>query len=181
MLLTCQLLMLSLKILKSRIPISWGGGGGGGGVAHLPTFDAESKNPKIQNSHFQGGGGGLLTCQLLMLSPKILKSRIPISRGGVAHLPTFDAESKNPKIQNSHFQGGGGLLTCQLLMLSPKILKSRIPISRGEGGLLTCQLLMPSPKILKSRIPMGGGEGLFTNQVFKCSKSNLHRGRLFHQ
>ena len=50
-------------------------------VAHQPTFDVESKNPKIQNSHFSGGGGGSLTGQLLMLSPKILNSKIPISGG----------------------------------------------------------------------------------------------------
>ena len=127
--------------------------------------------------------------------------------GGVARRPTFDAESKNPKIQNSHFRGVGGLLAGQLLMLSPKILKSKIPISGGGGGLLAGQLLMLSPKILKSWNShfLGGGVarrptfdaesknpiiqnshfweggGLFTNQVFKCSKSNLHRGRLFHQ
>ena len=52
--------------------------GGGGGVAHPLTFDAETNNAKIQNSHFWGGGG-------------------------VAHLLTFDAESKNATIQNSHF------------------------------------------------------------------------------
>ena len=34
-------------------------GGGGGGRHQLPTFDAEFKNAKIQNSHFRGGGGGL--------------------------------------------------------------------------------------------------------------------------
>ena len=28
--------------------------------------------------------------------------------GGVIHLPTFDAESKNAEIQNFHFQGSGG-------------------------------------------------------------------------
>ena len=45
----------------------------GKGECWLPTFDAESKNPKITNSHFQqewGGVGG----QLLMLSPEVLKS-----------------------------------------------------------------------------------------------------------
>ena len=30
----------------------------GGGVSHQPTFDAESKNAKIQISIFGGGGGG---------------------------------------------------------------------------------------------------------------------------
>ena len=47
--------MLSPKMLKSKISIF--GGGGVGGVAHILTFDAESKNAEIQNFH----GGGSLT------------------------------------------------------------------------------------------------------------------------
>ena len=64
-------------------------------------------------------GGGGVGNQLLMLSPNLLKSRIPMSRlgrgGGVGGRgeggvwwPTFDAESKFAKIPNSHVQGGRG-------------------------------------------------------------------------
>ena len=53
-------------MLKSQIHIFVGGRGG-----QQPTFDAESKNPQIPNSHFCRWGVG---SQLLMLSPKILKS-----------------------------------------------------------------------------------------------------------
>ena len=83
--------------------------GGGGGVAHQPTFDGKSKNAKIQIS-ILGGGGGLLTSQLLMPSPKMLNSKFPFSGGGgggVAHQSTFDAKSKNAKLQISIFGGGG--------------------------------------------------------------------------
>ena len=52
-----------------------------------PTFDAEFKFAKIQNSHVQGGGsGGLVETnfQLLMLSSNLLKFKIPMFRvGGV--------------------------------------------------------------------------------------------------
>ena len=82
-----------------------------------PIFDAEFKNAKIPNFHLHwvmgaGWGGG----QFLMLSPKMLKSQIPMSR----------------------LDGGGGV-DGQLLMLSPKMLKSQIPMSRvgGWGGGLT--------------------------------------------
>ena len=65
-------------------------------------------------------GGGFMTVnfQLLMLSPNQLKSNIPYApgkgRGGVhdGQLPTFDAESKSAKIQNSlcvRGRGGGEL------------------------------------------------------------------------
>ena len=65
-----------LKVpLKFQIPISGGGGGS------QPTFDAKSKNAKILNSHFWGGGGRAHG-QLLMLSPEMLKSKIPISGVG---------------------------------------------------------------------------------------------------
>ena len=92
--------MLSSNLLKSKIPILWGGGG------VFPTFDAEFKFAKIQNSHFVGGVGGFTE---------------------------FDAEFKFAKIRNSHFVGGGG--ECfQLLMLSSNLLKSKIPILWGVGG-----------------------------------------------
>ena len=60
-----------------------------------PTFDAKSRNAKIQNSHFcrwvgggRGVGGGM-------------------GRGG-GWWPTFDAKSRNAKIQYSHFRRGEG-------------------------------------------------------------------------
>ena len=45
--------MLSSNLLKSKIPILWGGGGG------FTEFDAEFKFAKIQNSHFVGWGWGV--------------------------------------------------------------------------------------------------------------------------
>ena len=46
--------------------------------------------------------------QLLLQSPNLLKSKVPISGGGWWNqFPTFDAESKFAKIQLSYFQGGG--------------------------------------------------------------------------
>ena len=126
-----QLLMLSSNLLKYQIPW-WGAGGVHDG--QLPTFDAESKSPKIPN--LLGGGGcmmanfqllmlspnllksqicwegGCMTAnfQLLMLSPNLLKSQIPWWGGGVhdGQLPTFDAESKSAKIPNCLGGGGGG-------------------------------------------------------------------------
>ena len=54
-----------------------------GGGGWWPTFDAESKNAKIQNSHFhRWGGGGGVGSQLLMLTPKMLKFKIQIFTGG---------------------------------------------------------------------------------------------------
>ena len=76
-----QLLMLSPKMLKSKIHI-FTGGWAGWGRGWQPTFDAESKNAKIQNSYFHKWVG---------------------EGGGWGWWPMFDAESKNAKIQNSHF------------------------------------------------------------------------------
>ena len=81
-----QLLMLSSNLLKSKIHMSDGGGGGGGGGGgacgnQFPTFDAEFKFTKIQNSHVGGGGGG---------------------RAHGNQFQNFDAESKFAQIQNSH-------------------------------------------------------------------------------
>ena len=163
-------------------------GGGGFHRNQFPTFDAESKFAKIKSSHFQGGGGGFVETnfqllmlspnllkskvpileggggfvetnfQLLMLSPNLLKSKVPILEGGVRgnQFPTFDAEFKFAKIQNSHVQyrGGGVETNCQLLMLSSNLLKSKIPMSdwRGGGGVGTnFQLLMLSPILLKKK------------------------------
>ena len=67
----------------------------------FPTFDAEFKFAKIQNSHFVGGGGGSWN---LMLSSNLLKSKIPIlwaEGGGV--FPAFDDESKFAKTKKKNF------------------------------------------------------------------------------
>ena len=52
--------------------------------------------------------------QLLLLSPNLLKSKVPICRGGG--------------------RLGVGGTNFQLLMLSPNLLKSKVPIFGGEGG-----------------------------------------------
>ena len=52
-----QLLMPSSNLLKSKIPMLRVGGRVGGN--QFPTFDAEFKFAKIQNSHVEGGGGGV--------------------------------------------------------------------------------------------------------------------------
>ena len=94
--------MLSPKMLKSpKFTFSQVGEG-----AWQPTFDAESKNAKILNSHLAGGK---------------------------CWRPTFDAESKNAKIPNSHCCRWGGGVGGQLLMLSPNMLKSQIHIFTGVG------------------------------------------------
>ena len=73
-----------------------------------PSFDPESKNAKIPNSHFHRWKRGIES-QLLMLSPKMLKSHIHIFAGGECWQPTFDAESKNAKKSQIHiFTGGRG-------------------------------------------------------------------------
>ena len=96
--------------------IFWGGRGSG---IHVPTFDAESQSPKIQNSLCLGGGGGggigsgipVLTFHAESQSAKI---QIPCvlggggSRGSGIHVLTFDAEFKSVTIQNSLCPGGGG-------------------------------------------------------------------------
>ena len=51
----------------------------------FPTFNAQFKFAKIQNSHVEGGRGA---CENQFL--------------------TFDAEFKFAKIQHSHVEGGGG-------------------------------------------------------------------------
>ena len=97
--------MLSPNLLNSKVPIFGGGGGACGN--RFSTFDAESKFAKIQSSHFQGGGGLMVTnFQLLLLSPNLLKSKVPISGG----------------------RGGEGVdgTNFQILMLSPNLLKKKI-------------------------------------------------------
>ena len=113
---------MSTKIPNSHIQ---GGGGGGGACGNqFPTFDAESKFAKIQNSHVQvGGGGGLMEInfQLLMQSPNLLKSKIPMCTrkgggGGGAHgnhIPkvNFKFYKSSPKMKFSFcVWGGGGLM-----------------------------------------------------------------------
>ena len=102
-----QLLMLSSSLLKSKILMSggrrgwgWGWGWGWGGCVCV-----------FVETNFQ----------LLILSSNLLKSKIPMSGGGrgvggwgvvmgggfhVNQFPTFDAEFKFAKIQNSHVWWG---------------------------------------------------------------------------
>ena len=65
-----------------------------------------------------------------MLSSNLLKSKIPMLRGGFVE---FDAEFKFAKIQNSHVQGWGGGGSWNL-MLSSNLLKSKIPMLKRWGG-----------------------------------------------
>ena len=147
--------MLSPKMLKSQIHIVAGGRGG-----WWPNSDAESKNVKIPNSHFHRCGKGRIGSQLLMLSPKMLKSQIHIFTGGRGHQqPTFDAKFINAKILASLFCRGrvGG----QLLMLSPKMLKSHIHIysrcGKGEGWQPTFDAESRNAKIPNSHFCRWGG------------------------
>ena len=96
-----------------------------------------------------------------MLSSNLLKSKIPISGGGV---------------NGTNFQ---------LLMLSSNLLKSKIPILGGGGvGGTNFQLLMLSSNLLKSKIPISKGWGRgWWNQLstfdaeFKFAKiQNSHFG-----
>ena len=66
----------------------WVGGWGGLVETQFSTFDAESKFAKILNSHVEGGwveGGEFMETnfQLLMLSPNLLKSQIPMLMVGL--------------------------------------------------------------------------------------------------
>ena len=73
----------------------------GGGVTE---FDVEFRFVKIQNSHWGGG-----VSRNLMLSSDLLKSKIPICRGG-GEFMEFDVEFRFAKIQNSHLVEGGWLV-----------------------------------------------------------------------
>ena len=66
-----------------------------------------------------------------MLSPNLLKSKVPIFGGGGEGSWKFDAESRFAKIHKFPL-GGGGI--CGNLMLSPNLLKSKVPIFGGGGG-----------------------------------------------
>ena len=123
--------------------------GEGVGGNQFSTFDAETKLAKIPNSHGGGGGGrgwGLVETnfQLLMLSPNLLKSQIPMSvcvcGGGGGRVKGV---------------GGNQFL---LLVLSPNLLKSQIPMPHGGGGggggmsvETNFQLLILNPNLLKSK------------------------------
>ena len=76
------------KFAKIQFPFSWGGGGWN----QLSIFDAEFKFAKIQNSQVRWGRGGFVETnfQLLMLSPNLLKSKIPMCSGGGGVEPTFN-------------------------------------------------------------------------------------------
>ena len=75
--------------------------------------------------------------QLLLLSPNLLKSEVPI------------------------FAGGGGFVETnfQLLFLSPNLLKSKVPIFLGGVVETNFQLLMLSPNLLKSKVHIFGSGG----------------------
>ena len=163
------------KIQNSHVQ---GGGGGRGGVGgnQFLTFDVEFKFAKIQNCYVQGGRGGSVETnfQRLMLSSNLLKSNIPMFRGGVGgnQFPTFDAEFKFAKIQNSHVQGwvggGGGrrgrgvVDGNQFPTFDAEFKFAKIQNSYFQGGgsvETNFQLLMLSPNLLKSQIPMSSGGG----------------------
>ena len=136
-----QLLMQSPEMLNSKIPIFASGGGG-----RWPTFDAESRNAKIQ--FLQGEGGN----KLLILSPELLKSKIPIFAWGGGWQSTFDAESSIDKIQITIFVGEGGWWpTFDAESRNAKIQNSNFCKLGGVGG----QLLMLSPEMLKSNFCRG--------------------------
>ena len=67
---------------------------------------------KSQIHIFAGVGGARVGGQPLMLSPEMLKSsKFKLSQVGEwGWQPTFDAESKNAKIPNSHCCRRGGLV-----------------------------------------------------------------------
>ena len=79
------------------------------------------------HDHFRGGGVG---DQLLMLSPDILKSQIPIFEGGGGWWPTFRRQLQNFKVKSwaeisisGRWGWGGGVC--------PNLLKSKQIFTRG--------------------------------------------------
>ena len=133
---------------------------------------AGPKSCKILNSLYgaMGGGGGSWTwTQLLMLSPKLLKSQIPctMGMGGVqTELPTFDAGG-----------GGGGAggsrSNSQFLMLILNLLRSNM-VGGGGGSRSNFQLLMLNPNLLNPQFPIhcGGGGCLDLSPIFQDLTSN---------
>ena len=111
----------------------------------FPTLDAEFKFAKIQNPHVRGGGGGVVETnfQLLMPSSNLLKSKIPMFRGGGRGL------AGGPM-----FRGGGLVETnFQLLMLSSNLLKSKNPIFRMGGGVFSENQFPLMPLFSTSDVP----------------------------
>ena len=152
-----QVLLLSPNVLKSKVPILGGGHGN-------PTFVAESKFAKIKSSHFFGGWGGFIEInfQLLLLSPNVLKSKVPFVffGGGFMEIQLLLLSPNLLKSKVPIFLGEGGFMEInfQVLLLSPNVLKSKVPIL---GGVMEIQLLLPSPNLLKSKVSFFlGGEGL---------------------
>ena len=142
--------------------LSWGGGE----LFGCSTFDAESKLAKIQNSLCPVGvGGGSLESMfhLLMLSQNLLKYKIcntHLGGGGPRiNVPTFDAEFKSAKIQNSLCLGPGeeGGLWSMFQLLNAEFKSAKTPNSPclvGGGGCLGSmfQLFMLSQNLLKPQI-----------------------------
>ena len=91
-----------------------------------------------------------------MLSSNLLKSKIPILRGG-GGFTEFDAEFKFAKIQNSYVEGGGGSTEFDAEFKFAKIQNSYV---EGGGGGGFPRNLMLSSNLLKSKVSMlrvGGG------------------------
>ena len=110
-----QFLMLSSNLLKSKISMSGWVGGEGRGEVGGTNFQLLMLSPnllKSKISHVRWGGEGEVygsNFQVLMLSSSLLKYKIPMSGGGGGSggevglvEPTFDAEFKFAKIQNSY-------------------------------------------------------------------------------
>ena len=93
----------------------WSGTQSSSLIYQSPQTLSESKFAKIQISHFGRGELVETNFQLLLLSPNLLKSKIPMygvgGGGGETHgnqFPTFVAESKFARIQNSYVRWVGG-------------------------------------------------------------------------
>ena len=73
------------------------------------NFQLLMLSPNLLKSKVPIFGGVVETnFQLLLLSPNLLNSKVPIFGGGHGNqFPTFDAESKFAEIQSSYFRGGG--------------------------------------------------------------------------
>ena len=106
-------------------------------------------------------GGGGIGSQLLMLSPEMLKSQIPIS--GVGGWPTFDAESGNAKIPNFHFFLGGWWPTFDAESRNAQIPNSHLGGRAGWRGAGKNQFPKVNFKFSKSspelKFQWGGGGG----------------------
>ena len=137
---------------------------------NFPQTLSESKFAKIQISPYFGRGEGFMETnfQLLMLSPNLLKSKVPILGEGEFVETNFQLLLLSPNLLKSRvpFWGWGGLLETnfQLLLLSPNLLKSKVPIFWGGGG--ACGNQFPTfdaeskfAEIQSFHFPEGGGGG----------------------